>query len=74
MKEYPNELTVVFFYNLFVSIMATMVGLVMEPDSSAWKLKPRIALASVVCSVRNRNIKLVRQITNFRRMHSHLLI
>ncbi|XP_062106800.1 WAT1-related protein At3g28050-like [Humulus lupulus] len=50
MKEYPNELTVVFFYNLYVSIFAGIVGFVMETDSSAWKLKPGIALASVLCS------------------------
>ncbi|GMN42459.1 hypothetical protein TIFTF001_011664 [Ficus carica] len=50
MKEYPNEFTVVFFYNLFVSILAAIVGLILEPDSSAWKLKPGIALASVLCS------------------------
>ncbi|XP_030483785.2 WAT1-related protein At3g28050 [Cannabis sativa] len=50
MKEYPNELTVVFFYNLYVSIFAGIVGLLMETDSNAWKLKPGIALASVLCS------------------------
>ncbi|PON47450.1 Plant-drug/metabolite exporter [Parasponia andersonii] len=50
MKEYPNELTVVFFYNLFVSIFAGVAGLILETDSSAWKLRPGIALASVLCS------------------------
>lgn len=52
MKEYPNELTVIFFYNLFVSIIAAGVGLITEKNSSAWKLRSDIALASVVCSVR----------------------
>lgn len=51
MKEYPAELTVVFFYNLIVSILAGIVGLITEPDSSAWKLKPDIALVSIICSV-----------------------
>ncbi|KAI3503408.1 hypothetical protein L1887_31849 [Cichorium endivia] len=50
MKEYPSELTVVFFYNLIVSILAAIVGSFTEPDSSAWKLKPDIALASILCS------------------------
>lgn len=50
MKEYPAELTVVFFYNLIVSILAGIVGLITEPDSSAWKLKPDIALVSIICS------------------------
>ncbi|KAL1824612.1 hypothetical protein DCAR_0312692 [Daucus carota subsp. sativus] len=50
MKEYPSELTVVFFYNLIVSVLAGIVALITEPDSSAWKLKPDIALASIICS------------------------
>ncbi|GMY13446.1 WAT1-related protein At3g28050-like [Fagus crenata] len=50
MKEYPNELTVIFFYNLSVSIIAAIVGLSTEKNSSAWRLRPDIALVSVVCS------------------------
>ncbi|RVX08908.1 hypothetical protein VitviT2T_022489 [Vitis vinifera] len=49
-KEYPSEPTVVFFYNLFVSLLAAIVGLVTEPNSSVWIVRPRIALASIVCS------------------------
>ncbi|KAM3713658.1 hypothetical protein ACJW30_01G274500 [Castanea mollissima] len=50
MKEYPNELTVIFFYNLTVSIIAAVVGLITEKNPNAWRLKPNIALVSVVCS------------------------
>lgn len=50
MKEYPAELTVVFFYNLIVSILAAIVGVFTEPDSSSWTIKPDIALASILCS------------------------
>ncbi|XP_071696249.1 WAT1-related protein At3g28050-like [Rutidosis leptorrhynchoides] len=50
MKEYPSELTVVFFYNLIVSILAAIVGAFSEPDSSVWKIKPDIALVSILCS------------------------
>lgn len=53
MKEYPSELTVVFFYNLCVSIIALVVGLITEEDSNSWRLEPKIALVSVVCSVRS---------------------
>lgn len=53
MKEYPAELTVVFLYNLCVSFVAAIVGLITERDSMAWKVGPGIALASVMCSVRN---------------------
>lgn len=55
MKEYPNELTVIFFYNLTVSIVAAIVGLIAEKDNpNAWKLRPDIALLSVLCSVRKK--------------------
>ncbi|XP_022739811.1 WAT1-related protein At3g28050-like [Durio zibethinus] len=50
MKEYPAELTVVFFYNLSVSFIAAIVGLATERNASAWRIRPDIALASVVCS------------------------
>nr|XP_027074633.1 WAT1-related protein At3g28050-like isoform X4 [Coffea arabica] len=50
MKEYPAEITVVFFYNLFVSILAAFAGIFMEPDLSRWKIRPNMALASIVCS------------------------
>ncbi|KAF5746860.1 WAT1-related protein [Tripterygium wilfordii] len=50
MKEYPAELTVVFFYNLCVSIVAAIVSLVTEGTSSAWRVEPNVALASIICS------------------------
>ncbi|GER35766.1 nodulin MtN21 /EamA-like transporter family protein [Striga asiatica] len=50
MKEYPAELTVVFFYTSCVSILAAIVGLFAEPDSSKWKIGPNVALVSVLCS------------------------
>ncbi|KAL3526444.1 hypothetical protein ACH5RR_011100 [Cinchona calisaya] len=50
MKEYPAELIVVFFYNLFVSILAAFVGVFAEPNLSRWKIRPGIALASIICS------------------------
>lgn len=50
MKEYPAELTVVFFYNLCVSILAAIFCLITEPNLSAWTIRPGIALASILCS------------------------
>ncbi|GMI98179.1 Usually multiple acids move in and out Transporters 41 [Hibiscus trionum] len=50
MVEYPAELTVMFFYNLFVCFIALVVGLVVERNASAWRIGSNIALASVVCS------------------------
>ncbi|XP_057437275.1 WAT1-related protein At3g28050-like [Lotus japonicus] len=50
MKEYPNELTVVFFYNLCVSTMAAVVGVITETKASVWKIGLNTALASILCS------------------------
>ncbi|KAK4846220.1 hypothetical protein QYF36_014471 [Acer negundo] len=50
MKEYPAELTVVFFYNLCVSFIAAIVGIITERDSNAWRVRSNIALASILCS------------------------
>ncbi|GFP98906.1 wat1-related protein at3g28050 [Phtheirospermum japonicum] len=50
MKEYPAELTVVFFYTACVSILAAVVGFFAEPDSSKWRIRPNIALVSILCS------------------------
>ncbi|KAK8711059.1 hypothetical protein V6N13_146361 [Hibiscus sabdariffa] len=50
MVEYPAELTVMFFYNLFVCFIALVVGLVVERNASAWRIGSDVALASVVCS------------------------
>ncbi|XP_009599994.1 WAT1-related protein At3g28050-like isoform X1 [Nicotiana tomentosiformis] len=50
MKEYPAEVTVVFFYNLCVSCLAAIVGFFTEPDSNKWRIKPDIALVSILCS------------------------
>ncbi|KAK4417738.1 WAT1-related protein [Sesamum alatum] len=50
MKGYPAESTVVFFYTACVSILAAVVGFFAEADSSQWRIRPNVALASVLCS------------------------
>ncbi|VFQ73551.1 unnamed protein product [Cuscuta campestris] len=50
MKEYPAELTVVFFYNIVVSVLAAIVGAFMVPDLTKWKIRLDISLASIICS------------------------
>lgn len=50
MKEYPAEMTVVFFYNCCVSVVSAIVGLLTERDPNAWIIKPSLALASILCS------------------------
>lgn len=51
MKVYPDELTVVFYYNLCVSIVAAVVGVISENNANAWKIGLDISLASILCSV-----------------------
>lgn len=48
-KNYPAELIVVFFYNLFSCIVSTPLCLIMEPFS-AWKVKPNVELISILYS------------------------
>ncbi|KAG7033134.1 WAT1-related protein, partial [Cucurbita argyrosperma subsp. argyrosperma] len=50
MKEYPEEATVIFFYNITVAFIAAVVGVILETDPSAWILRQNTALASVLCS------------------------
>ncbi|XP_042024508.1 WAT1-related protein At3g28050-like [Salvia splendens] len=50
MKEYPSGLTIMFFYSSSVSLLAALVGIFVEPDSTIWIIKPDIALVSIVCS------------------------
>ncbi|KAF3444687.1 hypothetical protein FNV43_RR14380 [Rhamnella rubrinervis] len=49
-KSYPDELTVIFFYNLFVAIQSMIATLVVEKNPAAWKLKSGIQITAVVCS------------------------
>nr|GLL18663.1 WAT1-related protein At3g28050-like [Ipomoea trifida] len=50
MKVYPAEMTVVFFYNLTVSILAAIVGVFMVPDLNQWRIRLDISLVSILCS------------------------
>ncbi|CAI0455428.1 unnamed protein product [Linum tenue] len=51
MSNYPSELTVIFIYNTFVSIISAVVALFAEgTSSSAWIMSSNTALASVICT------------------------
>ncbi|KAH7845770.1 hypothetical protein Vadar_005826 [Vaccinium darrowii] len=50
MKEYPAELTVVFFYNLCVSVLAAMVGIFTVPNMRSWIIEADVGLVSILCS------------------------
>lgn len=50
MKDYPAEIPVVCIYNLCVTFIAVVVGLFTESDSSAWRIRSNIAIASIICT------------------------
>ncbi|KAJ1384256.1 EamA domain [Sesbania bispinosa] len=50
LKEFPDELTLVFIYNVTATILSTIVGLLTVSDASAWKIGLDISLVSILCS------------------------
>ncbi|KAL2335626.1 hypothetical protein Fmac_016839 [Flemingia macrophylla] len=50
LKMFPDELTLVFFYNVTATILSTVVGLFAAPNPGAWKIRLDISLISIVCS------------------------
>ncbi|KAK6913147.1 EamA domain [Dillenia turbinata] len=48
LKEYPSELVVTFFNNLFMTLLAGVFGLLAEPNPDAWTCLPDIALAAIL--------------------------
>nr|VDD12336.1 unnamed protein product [Brassica oleracea] len=51
MEAYPEEISVVFFYNLFATLISAPVCLFLESNLTSWVLKPYISLAAIVYSV-----------------------
>ncbi|XP_068303363.1 WAT1-related protein At5g40240-like isoform X1 [Pyrus communis] len=48
-KDYPEEMTIVFFYTMFLTIQCTVISLIVERNSmSAWKLELPIEIIAVV--------------------------
>jgi len=52
MELYPEEITVVFLYNLCATLISAPVCLFAEKDLNSFILKPGVSLASVMYSVR----------------------
>ncbi|KAJ0255131.1 EamA domain-containing protein [Hirschfeldia incana] len=50
MEVYREEITVIFFYNLFATIISAPVCFFAEPNLTSWVLKPDVSLAAVLCS------------------------
>ncbi|KAK7266169.1 hypothetical protein RIF29_18811 [Crotalaria pallida] len=50
LKEFPDEITMSFFYNFCAAIEAAIVGLLSERNTSAWKIRLDISLVSILCT------------------------
>ena len=51
MKIYPEEIVVVFLYNLSVALISLPICLLAEPNLSSWRLTSSIAVVAVLYSV-----------------------
>ncbi|KAA8530262.1 hypothetical protein F0562_004971 [Nyssa sinensis] len=49
-KEYPDKVTVVFFYCCFGTIQCAILSLIVERNPSAWMLRPGIEMITVLFS------------------------
>ncbi|CAN0857382.1 WAT1-related protein At5g40240 [Linum grandiflorum] len=47
-KQYPEEMTIVFFFTLFITIQSAVFSVVLEKNPNAWKLKSRIEFIAIV--------------------------
>lgn len=59
MEIYPEEITVVFLYNLCVTLISAPVCLLGERNFTSWTLKPDISLAAIMYSVRISSYNLI---------------
>ncbi|KAG2251780.1 hypothetical protein Bca52824_081916 [Brassica carinata] len=50
MEAYPEEITVIFFYNLFATLISAPVCFFAERNLTSWVLKPDISLAAIIYS------------------------
>ncbi|VVB09354.1 unnamed protein product [Arabis nemorensis] len=48
MEVYPEEITVVFFYNLFAALISVPVCFFAESNLTSWVLKPDISLVAII--------------------------
>lgn len=51
MEIYPEEISVVLFYNMCATLISALVCLFAERDFNSWKLKPGVSLVAVIYSV-----------------------
>ncbi|XWS40774.1 hypothetical protein CRYUN_Cryun17cG0024400 [Craigia yunnanensis] len=49
-NEYPDKMTIVFFFTFFITIQSLVFSLILERNPTAWKLKSTVEVAAIVCS------------------------
>ncbi|CAN1153496.1 WAT1-related protein At5g40240 [Linum perenne] len=47
-NEYPEEMTIVFFFTLFITIQSAVFSIVLEKDPNAWKMKSSIEIIAII--------------------------
>lgn len=57
MEIYPEEISVVLFYNMCATLISALVCLFAERDFNSWKLKPGVSLVAVIYSVSNQTLQ-----------------
>ncbi|KHN23566.1 WAT1-related protein At3g28050-like [Glycine soja] len=50
LKVFPDEVTIVLFYNVTSTVMSTLVALFAVPNANAWKVGLNISLISIICT------------------------
>ena len=51
-KQYPEKVTVVFFFMLFGTMQCAFISSIVERTPSSWTLRPGIAMIAIIYSVR----------------------
>ncbi|KDP45389.1 hypothetical protein JCGZ_09638 [Jatropha curcas] len=47
-KQYPEEMTILFFFTLFITIQSAFFSLILERNPNAWRLKSAIEIIAIV--------------------------
>ncbi|KAK8497439.1 hypothetical protein V6N13_052973 [Hibiscus sabdariffa] len=49
-KEYPDKMTIVFFFTFFITIQSLVFSVILERNPSAWTLKSTEEVAAILCT------------------------
>lgn len=49
-KEFPDKMTIVFFFTFFITIQSLVFSLILERNPTAWNVKSTVEVAAIVCT------------------------